>query len=446
MSRAEKLATISVDVEELADLADQVQEIETAIVRANTNAQEIDSISDSLEELSAINSIYNSGISYSTDGVNEYFDANTPNNTLTSTEFIEMNLTNPQEGDLMSFDAAANNWINSPAPETPTSVLSFRNKIINGNFDIWQRGTSQTTSDYGSVDRWRPTHFGSTKTASQQAFTLGQTDVPGNPKYYLRHVVSSVAGSGNFCLIIHKIEGVTTLAGQTATLSFWAKADSNKNIATEFLQYFGTGGSPSALVNTIGVTTHNLTTSWQKFTATVAVPSISGKTLGSNGDDRLELNFWFETGSDFSSRTNSLGNQSGTFDIAQVQLEEGPVATEFEHRSIGAELSLCQRYFQQGSLTAFPTVIGSNSTYFATNFRFATSMRATPSITFFAPSSGNSGKIEQWGGTEHTVSSVNFGSNNAGVPQVEGIMYVIISSGIAVSVSLGAVIKADAEL
>ena len=260
-----------------------------------------------------------------------------------------------------------------------SSFPSFRNRIINGNFDIWQRGTSQTTSDYGSVDRWRPTHVGSTKTASQQAFTLGQTDVPGNPKYYLRHVVSSVAGSGNFCLIIHKIEGVTTLAGQTATLSFWAKADSNKNIATEFLQYFGTGGSPSALVNTIGVTTHNLTTSWQKFTATVAVPSISGKTLGSNGDDRLELNFWFETGSDFSSRTNSLGNQSGTFDIAQVQLEEGPVATEFEHRPLSVELAMCQRYYCEVGGSYY----GNNWSGYSSSaeIHFPVTMRKTPTCS-----------------------------------------------------------------
>ena len=272
-----------------------------------------------------------------------------------------------------------------------SSFPNFRNRIINGNFDIWQRGTSQTTSDYGSVDRWRPTHAGSTKTASQQAFTLGQTDVPGNPKYYLRHVVSSVAGSGNFCLIIHKIEGVTTLAGQTATLSFWAKADSNKNIATEFLQYFGTGGSPSALVNTIGVTTHNLTTSWQKFTATVAVPSISGKTLGSNGDDRLELNFWFETGSDFSSRTNSLGNQSGTFDIAQVQLEEGSSATPFEHRPIGMELSLCQRYYEVitmgtgNSLGVYTS--GAGVRFYTQGVKYATEKRAQPSITITAVNS-----------------------------------------------------------
>ena len=233
----------------------------------------------------------------------------------------------------------------------PNSSFMFRNKIINGNFDIWQRGTSQTSSGYGSADRWFNIHSGSTKTASQQAFNLGQTDVPGNSKYYLRHVVSSVAGDPNYCIAMQKIEGVDTLAGQTATLSFWAKADSNKNIATEFLQYFGTGGSPSTLVNTIGVTTHNLTTSWQKFTATVAVPSISGKTLGSNGDDRLELNFWFGAGSNFHSRTNSLGQPSnGTtyeVDIAQVQLEEGTVPTPFEHRPIGTELALCQRYYEK---------------------------------------------------------------------------------------------------
>ena len=262
----------------------------------------------------------------------------------------------------------------------PNTPMMFRNKIINGNFDIWQRGTSQTNSGYGSADRWYNQHNGSSKTASQQAFSLGQTEVPGNPKYYLRHVVTSVSGSGYFCITQQKIEGVSTLAGKTATLSFWAKADANKDIATEFTQNFGTGGSPSTGVISIGVTTHSLTTSWQKFTTTVSIPSISGKTLGTDGNDYLHLVIWFDSESTYSSRTNSLGQQSGTFDIAQVQLEEGSAATPFEQRPIGLELSLCQRYFEICHFNVYGYVQG--STYQTGSNVFWHPKRATPTATY----------------------------------------------------------------
>ena len=226
-------------------------------------------------------------------------------------------------------------------------VQSFRNKIINGNFDIWQRGTSTSTSAGFAADRWNTINVGSTFTSSQQTFTLGQTSVPSEPTYWHRTVVTSVAGAGNYCFPRQLIESVRTLAGKTATLSFWAKADASKNIAIEFEQIFGTGGSPSATVSGIGVTTCALTTSWAKFTVTVAIPSISGKTLGSSNNDHLSCNFWLNAGSNFNSRTNSLGQQSGTFDIAQVQLEEGSVATPFEMKPIGMEIALCQRYYQR---------------------------------------------------------------------------------------------------
>lgn len=226
------------------------------------------------------------------------------------------------------------------------SGLMFRNKIINGGFDIWQRGTSQTSSGYGSDDRWMNENIGSSKTHSQQSFALGQTDVPGNPKYFSRTVVTSVAGSGNFCGKRQRIEGAKTLSGQMATLSFWAKADAAKNIAVEFLQNYGSGGAPSSGVGNIGVTTFSLTASWKYFTTTVFIPSISGKTLGTNNDDCLEVLFFFDAGSSFNSRTNSLGQQSGTFDMANVQLEAGASATPFEQRPIGTELSLCQRYYE----------------------------------------------------------------------------------------------------
>jgi hypothetical protein len=104
-----------------------------------------------------------------------------------------------------------------------------------------------------------------------------------------------------------------------------------------------------AQVRAIGTTKVSIGTSWQKVTVTATVPSISGKTLGTNGDSYLALTFWFDAGSDFNARTDSLGQQSGTFEIAQVQLEPGAVATPFEQRPIGTELALCQRYFEAGS-------------------------------------------------------------------------------------------------
>ena len=229
-------------------------------------------------------------------------------------------------------------------------AFMFRNKLINGNFDIWQRATSQTSSGYGSADRWESLHNGSTKTASQQAFALGQTDVPNNPSYFMRHVVTSVAGASNFVLSGQKIEGVETLSGKTITLSFWAKADASKNIAVDFLQYFGSGGSPSATVSGIGSQLVALTTAWAKYTITVDIPSVSGKTLGTDGNDSFRLHFWFDAGSTYDSRTASLGQQSGTFDIAQVQIEEGTAATPFEQRPFGMELSLCHRYYQHNIL------------------------------------------------------------------------------------------------
>lgn len=225
--------------------------------------------------------------------------------------------------------------------------LSFRNKLINGGFDIWQRNITQTSSGIGSDDRWLNGNVGSTKTASRQTFTLGQSDVPGNPKYFARTVVATVAGASNFCYKTQIVENVATLAGQTATLSFWAKADAPKNIAIEFIQGFGTGGSPSSAVTGIGVTTVALTASWAKYTVTTVIPSISGKVLGSNNNDYLEARFWFDAGSSFNSRTNSLGQQSGTFDIANVQLEAGTIATPFEIRGFATELQLCQRYYEK---------------------------------------------------------------------------------------------------
>jgi hypothetical protein len=257
-------------------------------------------------------------------------------------------------------------------------LAGFRNAIINGNFDIWQRGTSFTGDEFGA-DRWVHRRVGTTHTASRQAFTLGQTDVPNEPTYFCRTVVTSVAGASNFAALEQRIESVRTFAGKQVTVSFWAKADATKNIAVELIQNFGTTGSPSSSVLGIGATKVAIGTSWQKVTATVSLPSITGKTLGSDNNDRLALSIWLDAGSNFNARTDSLGQQSGTFDIAQVQIEAGPVATPFERRPIGTEFALCQRYFQAGFRTF--NSYGLFGWGYTSQFTFPVTMRATPTMS-----------------------------------------------------------------
>jgi hypothetical protein len=228
-------------------------------------------------------------------------------------------------------------------------AFNFRNKLINGNFDIWQRGTSLVsgTGDRYLADRWVNGSSGTTYTVSRQVFALGQTSVSNEPIYFHRTTVSSVVGSTNNAVLRQRIEGVRTLAGKTVTLSFWAKADSNKNLSVEFAQNFGTGGTPTSQIVSIGVRKLSLNNTWQKFTITTNIPTLnSNQVLGIDNNNYLNCLFWFDSGSSLNNRNDSLGHQSGTFDIAQVQLEEGPAATPFEQRPIGLELSLCQRYYE----------------------------------------------------------------------------------------------------
>ena len=283
----------------------------------------------------------------------------------------------------------------------------FKNYIINGNFDIWQRGLSQTISGYGSDDRWHNGNNVSTKTHSQIACTDTER-VLFNASKFSRTVVSSVVGAGNFVGKRTSIEDVTKLAGKTITVSFWAKADSNKNIWLEFIQSFGTGGSPSTPIDSIYGQAIALTSTWQKKTITLTLPSIVGKTLGTAGvhTSSTSLQFWFDVGSDNIARIPTGIQQSGTFDIAQVQLEEGSVATPFENRPFGLELSLCQRYYEKSFNVSTEPSNGSNTTSFSTqegsftytsmngalfggHNSFKVEKRAIPTMTKYGNSNGH---------------------------------------------------------
>lgn len=280
---------------------------------------------------------------------------------------------------VLSLEAPTVEYNGTEIATTTYADLQRKNYLINGNFDIWQRATSQTGDGILSDDRWYNAHNSSTKTHSQQVFTVGQTAVPNNPRYYSRTVVTSANTASCFCLKTQKIEGVRTLAGKTATLSFWVRTDAAQSVAVEIFQRFGTGGTPSAIVRT-PIAKVSTTTSFSKVELTFSVPSISGKTIGTNNDDSLDVRIYFDAGSDFNAYTSSLGNQSGTFDVAQIQLEEGSIATNFERRHIGEELALCQRYFIFMSLN-LQGWASSSGQRVSSHVSFPTPLRVPPTAT-----------------------------------------------------------------
>ncbi len=233
----------------------------------------------------------------------------------------------------------------------------FKNYIINGGFGIWQRGTSQTASGYGSADRWSFNNVGtSTRTIYKTIAT--DTDRPYfNSSGILATTLTTLDTTTTSRAIRHSqpIEDVTRLAGKTVTLSFWARATVAMPIETTSQQVFGTGGSPSSAVVSNG-TRHQLTTGWQKFSTTVTIPSILGKTIGTDGVHTSCTNIKFHLMADSATATSegltgTLQPANGTIVfIAEVQLEEGSIATPFEQRPYGLELSLCQRYYETGIL------------------------------------------------------------------------------------------------
>jgi len=217
-----------------------------------------------------------------------------------------------------------------------------KNKVINGDFGIWQRGTSVAIPANNvqtfQADRFWAQHNGTTNgtcTYSRQAFTAGQTDVPNNPLYFARITNTTLGSSQTQTEFGQSIEDVTTFAGQTATFSFYVKASGTFTLTGFAWQNFGSGGS-GGVFTTLTLSTSTTTTSWQRITATLTVPSVSGKTIGAGN----YIAFYIRQG------TPTAGS---TVDFANWQVEAGSVATAFQTATgtIQGELAACQRYYQR---------------------------------------------------------------------------------------------------
>ena len=246
-----------------------------------------------------------------------------------------------------------------------------KNKIINGDFGVWQRGTSFSTSAAYTADRWELLFDGSaaTRAITQQTFTLGTAPVAGYEGTYFYRYNQSVAGSAaTFNIVRNKMEDVQTFAGQTVTLSFWAKASATTTMdGIRFAQNFGSGGSGG--VSTTAVEDPIFTTSWTRYTYTVAIPSITGKTIGTGSC--LELRFLYPINSTF------------TVDIWGVQVEAASTASPFQTATgtKQGELAACQRYYYQPKGFTFFTAYAFSATLTYCSLPLPVTMRTTPSYT-----------------------------------------------------------------
>ena len=285
-----------------------------------------------------------------------------------------------------------------------------KNLVTNGAMIVAQRGQTSTTSGYGTVDRFA-SFFGGT----DEDVTQEQVDVAsGTTPYRLgfRKALkqtngnqTSGAGTNDNVQIQTRLEAQDlansgwnyTSSSSFITFSFWCKS----SVAQNFYGYLRTkDGTEQRYAFETGSLTAD---TWTKITKTIAGNSNlqfdnnSGQGLEINispffgtafTDSGVSLNAWgaYSSGTRMPDYTSTwYTTNDATFELTGVQLEVGSIATDFEHRSFGQELALCQRYYyKHAEGDAVDMGVGAyyRSDLFAFSIKFPVTMRATPTLDY----------------------------------------------------------------
>ena len=293
-----------------------------------------------------------------------------------------------------------------------TNNLSNRNKVINGSMIISQRATqvsSITTSAYRICDRWRPT------ISSTGTWTLSQstTSPDGFSKSFKFDCTTADASlsAGDFMMLQQRIEGFDlqdfakgTSSAKQFSLSFYVKTNKTGIYIVEL--YDAANSRTCSASYTVS------DSNWNRYTLTF--PADTTGTIDDDNTEGLRLNFFLAAGTEFSSGTlvtawagqtnanravgqvNLADNTANEWYITGVQLEVDQtgsgVATDFEHRSFGQELALCQRYFEkaEGGMIVSSGISGG---YIGMTQSYVVAKRASPTITRISDSAdtGNVG-------------------------------------------------------
>lgn len=239
-----------------------------------------------------------------------------------------------------------------------------KNLIINGGFDVWQRGTSFTSlgNQAYSADRW------TTGGNNYNNITVSRVSAAVDGFQYAMRMLSTYAGATTLALYQRIEFNGQFYNGQELTFSFWARASKATTMRAHRL-YDGVG-------YVTGYDTVNVTTSWQKFTVT---KTISGMTATPS---------YMRTF--FASDTADINN-GDWIEVTGVQLESGSTASDFEYRLPAEELALCQRYYQVHDDIHMAAYVDAGYRRAETYVPLPVEMRAAPTRTVL--SSGTSSNI-----------------------------------------------------
>lgn len=287
-----------------------------------------------------------------------------------------------------------------------TEPTGFRNKVINGDMRIAQRGTTYaitTSVTYGSLDRWF-----AIQTSSATA-TLSQ--VAGTDGFYSMAKLSRNVGATTTTAIqmgqTFESTNSVALQGKTVTLSFYAKAGTNfsaasSNINVQIMTGTGTDQSASSMISgtwtgyAAANSTITISTTLTKYSFTT--------TLAAN-ITQAGINFYF-------SPVGTAGADDAVY-ITGVQLEVGSVATPFEQRPYGTELALCKRYGRALRSEQLGFAITGGQNVYGGAWVFDVEMRTTPTLSsgaYFTVSTGSAGTPGLYGATTQSTGIQNTGS------------------------------------
>ena len=289
----------------------------------------------------------------------------------------------------------------------------FKNFIINGDMEIWQRATAATAvsdGSYSACDRWHFPFYGTDGAMTTERETLSDADQATTGMYYCNLLTCTTADTSVAANSIVQMRQTMeaqfcqpfkygTSAAKTLTLSFYAKANASKTYGVSIWKRDSTA---YYWFQDIAVTT-----SWKKFEIVISptagstslITASGGDIVNDNGEG-IEVSFVLASGSNYqatadtwtsngdfntSSLDNFLSSTDNTFRVTGVQLEIGDAATDFEHLPFDVQLQRCQRYFQKWQADQTYDQMGEGAawsdTAFIWSYRLCPRMRAQPSAT-----------------------------------------------------------------